>query len=209
MNKKAHVISQHIVDSFLQGDKSAFVTIYERLKGEIYMFTFKIVRSRPDAEDITATVFEKLWMFRPKLESPAHLKNWLFVTARNKCLNTLRDNQLTYELNEETVNSSETVLDVTPLQREQIWASLIERLWETISKLPPVRRKVMQMRFGENRSVDEIATTLGLSPQTVRNHLSRGKNQMQDLFIKRPFNETDLFLLLLTLNSLKLHETFL
>jgi RNA polymerase sigma-70 factor (family 1) len=206
MDKKALVINQLIVDSFLLGDKSAFSIIYEKLKGEIYSFAYKIVRSGPDAEDITATVFEKLWMYRPKLESPTHLKNWLFVTARNKCLNTLRDNQVTYPLTEEMTSSSDPGMDASSLEREQIRASVIETLWQTVCKLPPVRRKVMQLRFHENLTVDEIAVFLGLSPQTVRNHLSRGKSQMQGLLMKVLFSENDLFLLLLILGLLKLHE---
>ncbi len=206
MSKKAFVINQLIVDSFLLGDKSAFSIIYEKLKGEIYSFAYKMVKSRPEAEDITATVFEKLWKFRPKLESPGHLKNWLYVTARNKCLNTLRDNQPTYPITDQMITLSDSGMEASILEREQIWASVVETIWETVRQLPPVRRKVMQLRFHDNKTVEEIAVVLGLSPQTVRNHLSRGKNQMHGLLLKGWFNENDLFLLILILGLIKLHE---
>ena len=193
MNMQAREINQHIIDAFLQGDKAAFSTIYEGLKGEIFLFSYKILRSRVEAEDVSATVFEKLWTFRPNITSPTHLKNWLFITARNRCINTLRDTQATYPITEQMSETSDP--GTAALEREQVWTSVIEKLWETMRKLPPVRRKVMHLRFQENKSVDEIAEMLGLRPQTVRNHIARGKNQVHELLSGGPFKDSDLLII--------------
>lgn len=206
MNKKDPVINQETVDSLIHGDSSAFSIVYEKLKGEVFTYAHKIVRSRTDAEDITVTAFGKLWTHKPKLDSPAHLKNWLFITTRNMCLNTLRDHQYTYELKEQMVGTFDPNIDRPAVEREQIWTSAVERLWEMVRQLPPMRRKVIQLRFGDNKSVEQIAMELGLSAQTVRNHLARGRNQMQEMFSKGPLNENDLFLLILLLGLLKLHQ---
>ncbi|SRR5260221_799292 len=200
MTKKA-LIDQSLFEAYLQGDEMAFARIYHILKGEIYMFTVKITKSKEDAEDITLRVFAKLWEYKERIESPLHLRRWAFFTARNLCINTLRDRQFPYQLTDEIMyDTLDPSSDKNALDHEQIWTSVMEELWKIVSTLPPMRRKVLLMRFRENKSMEEIAGLLGLRIQTVYNHMARAKEQMRKLLYEGPFKENEAFVLLLILS---------
>ena len=200
MTQKAQ-IDQSIFEEYLQGDEMAFARIYHILKGEIYMFSVKITKSKEDAEDITLRVFAKLWEHKERIESPLHLRRWAFFTARNLCINTLRDKQFPYQLTDEIMfDTQDQSTGKDALEHEQIWTAVMEELWKIVSTLPPMRRKVMLMRFRENKSMEEIACLLGLRIQTVYNHMARAKEQMRKRLCKAHFKENEALVLLLILS---------
>jgi len=197
--KQKTPIDQSVYEAFLCGDQAAFTRIYHSLKGEIYMFALKITKSREDAEDITVKVFMKLWEFRDRIDSLVHLRRWVFFTARNLCINVLRERRFpqpfTDELHSETKDTGAPLADVR--EHEMVWASLMEELWNIIEALPVMRRKVMLMRFQENKSMEEIASALDLSVQTVYNHMARAKDQIRKLLNKGHFPGEEALVLLL------------
>jgi len=166
------------------------------------MFALKISKSREDAEDITVKVFMKLWEFRDRIESPVHLRRWVFFTARNLCINVLRERRFpqpfTDELHSETEDLRVAQTDVH--EHEMVWASLIDELWNIVNALPIMRRKVMLMRFQENKSMEEIASSLNLSVQTVYNHMARAKAQIRKLLAKGHYGGEEAFVIILLLS---------
>jgi RNA polymerase sigma-70 factor (ECF subfamily) len=201
--KQKTQIDLSVYEAYVQGDQAAFTRIYHTLKGEIYMFALKISKSREDAEDITVKVFMKLWEFRDHIESPVHLRRWVFFTARNLCINVLRERRFpqpfTDELHSEVEDTS-TAAPMTVREHEMVWASLMEELWTIVNSLPVMRRKVMLMRFQENKSMEEIASSLNLSVQTVYNHMARAKAQIRKLLDKGHFGGEEAFVILLLLS---------
>ncbi|WP_431213587.1 RNA polymerase sigma factor [Puia sp. P3] len=198
--KEKTQIDQSVFESFLRGDQVAFTRIYHSLKGEIYIFAVKITKSREDGEDITVKVFMKLWEYRDRIDSLVHLRRWLFFTARNLCINVLRERRYPQEFTDELHSETEargSHPDRPPRTREMVWASLMEELWNIVNALPIMRRKVMLMRFQENKSMEEIASSLNLSVQTVYNHMARAKAQIRKLLDKGHFEGEEAFVILL------------
>jgi len=206
MNQEA-LIEKTLFDAYTHGDESAFARIYQTLKGDIYMFALKITKSREDAEDIVLQTFTKLWEHKARIESPLHMRRWAFLTSRNLCINILRDKRapraLTDQILSETQDSGSGE-DI--LEQEMVWAAVVERLWEIVHSLPPMRRKVLLMRFRENKSMEEIASLLGLRPQTVYNHMAKAKEQMRKLLYKVNFKETEMVILLFILSLSNYHN---
>ena len=193
MNQAA-VIEKTLFDAYTRGDESAFARIYQTLKGEIYMFALKITKSREDAEDIVLQTFTRLWENKERIESPLHMRRWAFLTSRNLCINVLREKRTPRQLTDEMlfdIPGSE----VDALEQEQVWTAAVEQLWMMVGSLPPMRRKVLLMRFRENKSMEEIASLLGLRPQTVYNHMAKAKEQMRKLMCQASFREAELLIL--------------
>jgi len=197
--KEKTQIDQSVFESFLRGDQAAFTRIYHSLKGEIYMFALKITKSREDGEDITVKVFMKLWEYKDRIDSLVHLRRWVFFTARNLCINVLRERRYPQEFTDELHSETEAkgLIQTDPREHEMVWASLMEELWNIVNALPIMRRKVMLMRFQENKSMEEIASSLNLSVQTVYNHMARAKAQIRKLLNKGHFEGEEAFVILL------------
>jgi RNA polymerase sigma-70 factor (ECF subfamily) len=201
------LVDQSVFEAYVRGDEAAFARIYHLHKGEIYMFAVKILKSKEDAEDTTLKVFAKLWEYRDRIESLLHLRRWAFFTARNLCINTLRDKQkiwhpLTDSILLDTLDPNS---DQEALEKEQVWTAVMEELWTIVRKLPPMRRKVLLMRFQENKSMEEIASILEIRPQTVYNHMARAKDQMRKLLYEGHFREKEALIVLVLLSLSATH----
>lgn len=55
-----------------------------------------------------------------------------------------------------------------------------EALWATVRALPPMQRAVVALHFLEDRSLEEIAEILDVSPSTARVHLHRARQTLRE-----------------------------
>jgi len=62
---------------------------------------------------------------------------------------------------------------VPPLATEQPDSSDREEAWNLLATLPPKQRTVLALRYFDDLSDDDIATTMGISAVTVRTNASR------------------------------------
>jgi RNA polymerase sigma-70 factor (ECF subfamily) len=56
-----------------------------------------------------------------------------------------------------------------------------DRLWRLVSRLPTMQRAVIVLRYYEDRSEQDIAELLAVSPGTVKAHSSRGLARLREL----------------------------
>ena len=76
-----------IIDAFSQGDEKDFKKIFAALAGPLYYYIYKFIENHEDTEEIITDVFLKVIPELGNFENPKHLKDWLFLTAKNTCLN--------------------------------------------------------------------------------------------------------------------------
>jgi len=68
-------------------------------------FIKRFIDEREDVEDITATIFLKLWKLRADFESLHDIRAFLYATARNTCLDLLRSKEIMNERQEELLHT--------------------------------------------------------------------------------------------------------
>jgi len=68
---------------------------------------------------------------------------------------------------------------VSPLDRA-VRREHLEALREAIGELPPKQRLCMEMRVYQDRSMQEIAAVLRISPETVKAHLFQARQRLGD-----------------------------
>lgn len=198
MNYKA-ILSDHVLlAEFKKGDQRAFMQVYQAFKKAVYAFTIGMVGSPEDAEDLTVQAFVKVWERREMIESMAHLKNFLFVTARNSGINLLAAKkrclvELTPDIAKEIDNH-----DNRKYNADQLFADLVGDIIAIIDKMPKLRGRVFRMRYLEERPVNEVAETLGLSVQSVYWHTKEALAQTRAaLLAKSDLSSTTISLLFL------------
>ena len=134
----------------------------------------------PDAaEDVVQEVFISLW----KQDGPIdNAKAWLHTAVRNRCIDQLRRDKTVEPPHPRDLEGQLT--DEEAFDRSAVEA----RLWAAVEALPEMRRRCLIMAKRDGMSYKEIADELGLSENTVRNHISRaletlreGRKQMIDL----------------------------
>jgi RNA polymerase sigma-70 factor, ECF subfamily len=146
-----------------QKDPARFAELYERNFARVYAFVARRVHDRNEAEDVTSEVFHHALAALPRFKwRGAPFAAWLFKIASNAIIDRSKR-----AAKEQQTPIPEPSTDVTP----QEIADEIEqraRLFELVERLPADQRRVVNMRFAEEKSIREIAGVLGRSEGAVK-----------------------------------------
>lgn len=148
----------------------AFTAIYRHYSPRIFNSAMLYLQNQDSVKDIVQLVFLRLWEKRDKLAAVLSFRDYLFIMARNVIFQYLRD-QSRLERNEGKLILLEThVSDDTDYKvREAQYQGLLQK---GIDALPEQQQKVYKLSRQQNKNIDEIASDLGISRNTARNHLS-------------------------------------
>lgn len=125
-----------------------------------------------DAEDVAQDVMIRLWTMREELDLLT-VQHLIVVMARRLSLNLLRHSH-----EHESLDVSEqSEGSLTPLQLMQE-GEMMSWLEKRMQALPRTERLVLHMRQVEQRSLDEMATLLGLRQHTVETLLSNARRKL-------------------------------
>jgi RNA polymerase sigma-70 factor (ECF subfamily) len=163
----------HIIAGFQQGSKEAFAAVYNMHYSRLYGFIKKLTDSREEAQDITAETFVKLWKLHANFNTAENIKAFLYITARNACMDYLRYRQ------RQTTNKQEFgyVLvqqgeALSPFN-DEIKTAVLKQIHNEIENLPTQCRRIFKMAWLEGKKNAAIAEQLALTEQTVRNQKAR------------------------------------
>ena len=157
------------------GFEEAFETLFQRYRERVYAIAFRITGSRSDALDVVqdsfALLFRKLGSFR----SNSLFSTWLFRLVVNSSIDLRRKTRVgrwpTLLSDDEAVVDLE---DETPGPRDHAVTSEVgDQVQAAISQLSPKLRVILALRYLEEMSYEELATTLELSMGTVKSRLAR------------------------------------
>lgn len=143
------------------------------LSERIYPMVARLL-GKSQAEDAIQDIMIKLWKKRFSISNHPNLKGFIFLTARNYCLDNLRKrkNTITYHSNN---------LKVIPFVKEEAtmeWNELNSIIKKILQKLPKQQKEVFEMRALDGFKTQEIADTLQIKKEHVRVLLSRARKQI-------------------------------
>lgn len=142
-----------------QGDPARFVELYDRYVDRVYAFVSSRTHDRAVAEDITADVFHHALAHLREFEwRGVRILAWLFRIAANAIADRWRQSGRDATALPDDVPDRR---DVAELERRVMVFQLVERL-------PDVQRRVIELRFVEEKSLREIAAELGRSEGAVK-----------------------------------------
>jgi len=151
---------ENLVLLFQKGNNEAFETLVLRYKNSLYQYIVSLVRDEATAGDLFQEMFIAFFK-RPQAYQPnGKFKAWLFVSARNRILNFLRDQKqllsLDAENEDENVSLNDTLADDTPLPLEELEKEdTLSRLQAAIKQLPLRQQEIVNLR--QEFSFQEIA----------------------------------------------------
>lgn len=180
-----------LMRSFINGERPAFTAVYNAYYFRVYEFASKYLPTGPDAEDITADTFIKLWQRRDQFSSLDHIRAFLFTTAKNACLNFLQHVKVKDQKHAEILHSL-TALQRDSFYLEEIRSELMQLVYAEVEKLPAKMKQIFLLSYREGLKPAEIAERLSLSVQTVSNQKVNAIN-----LLKSALGNTPLLLALL------------
>jgi len=148
----------------------AFDIIYQKYSRRLYGFVFRYVKQETDTEEIVQEVFIKIWKSRTKIDVFSSFESFLFTIAHNATVNLLKK-RATEQKYLEHVKSLQRIETAYELTDEIDYKELKQKFEGVLNELPPRQKEIFQLSREEGLSNKEIADKLGISIQTVKNHL--------------------------------------
>lgn len=166
-----------LVNELQIGNEKAFRKLFDMYRSDVYRFSYSILKSEHNAEEIVQEVFLKIWMERENIDPNQSVKSLIFLITRNLSFNFLRnavnDNKLRNDIfyqSQKSCNTTEREIEVT----EYTLIGL-----KAVDQLPPKGRQIFKMSRDENKSYQEISNELGISISTVKNHMTKSLSSIR------------------------------
>ena len=182
------------------GDEDAFCELYATYKNRLIYFAMRFLKSRDMAEDVFQDAFTVVWQSRRFINPDASFSSYLYTIMRNRILNQLRNAANEEKLKESILSQA---LDYTEdTKREVMLNDLKSLISHALQQLTPRQREIFEMSREAQLSHKEIADKLGISINTVQEHISTSLKLIRTYLIKYSGSEyVDLLLLLICLNT--------
>ena len=181
LSEKAQVDFK-LVGEAIKGDQKAYAELMSRYKDSIYFMLLKMVNNRDDADDLTIEAFGKAFKNLHQYTPDYAFSTWLFKIATNNCIDFIRrKRKMTFSIDQglEGENGSEMQFEIkspTLDPEERLIKHQKARLMrDVVEKLKPRYRRLVELRYFQERSYEEIATELQLPLGTVKAQLFRAR----------------------------------
>ncbi len=149
-------------------------TIYQKLFHDYYVplcnLAYRYLYSEEESEDIVQEVFANFWQKRKELNVNTSLKNYLYSSVKNKCIEKIRRKKIEERyISEQMMKESDSAEDEDDFEK----LLLINKVNKSIDKLPKKCKQVFTMAKIEGLTYNEISEELGISVKTVEGQMRR------------------------------------
>ena len=189
---------RELVLRLIDGDEDAFCELYAAYKNRLLYFAMKFVKSREFAEDIFQDAFTVVWQSRRFINPDASFSSYLYTIVRNRILNQIRDMANEDKLKENIL--SHAVDSANETNNKILFDDLKDVVSRALEQLTPRQREVFNMSRDLQMSHKEIAEALGVSVNTVQEHISVSLKVIRAYLTKYSGTSADILLILLCLN---------
>lgn len=165
------LVDSSTIQRLIGGDDIAFREVYDLHSGRVYQMAFRFLKDTAWSEEIVQDVFLKLWLNREGLDKDGNIWLYLYVITKRLCLNKLREIRKSTVLFEQLMHHIEIAGNGS---EEQLMADELERqTQDVIARLPKQQQLIFKLSREEGLTHKEIAQRLGISPNTVKNHIAQ------------------------------------
>lgn len=155
--------------------REAFGQMFAEMYPRMVRYATQLMGDREEARDIVSEVMEQAWKHFERLD-PDDRGGWLYTAVRNACLNRLKHLQVEQE-NVKAIYEA-TRADVESNYREH--EALLQKAESIARSLPEPTCTVLRLCYYEHLTYREAAQRLGISPDTVKKHISKALRTLRE-----------------------------
>ena len=163
-----------LVRRLRQGDSEAFDVVYAAFNGRLFGFLARLARSREVAEDLLEETWLRLVEHAERLREDTQFGPWLFTVARNLYVSYCRSRMLEDAHAADMIDLWPSIPPSSPFE-EAATHELERQLEAALATMPMIYREVILLVVVEGLRPSEAAVVCGVTPDALRQRLSRGR----------------------------------
>lgn len=167
-----------LINGILTRNKVVFDFIFDYYYSGLCAYAERITGDEKAAEDIVQDLFVSLWIKHKKIKINTSLKNYLFISVKNRSLDFIKENK-TKEKNISLINQARDISE----NLSNFWfaeSELEAKVQKSLDKLPPRCRNIFKLSRFDGLKNKEIADRLGISKRTVELQISNALRQLKN-----------------------------
>jgi RNA polymerase sigma-70 factor (ECF subfamily) len=174
----SRVSDAELIIRMRNGDVRAFEALYDRHSPYVIAVAVRMLGSRDEAEETAQDVFWRIWTDGFRYEPDrGRFATWLFVIAKNCCLDRLRGRAVRAE--DSHVSLMEPAGGADP-ERETVSAERHARVYRALATLPREQREALEWCFLRGFSHTEAAAKLGTPLGTLKSRVKMAMEKLRD-----------------------------
>ena len=167
-----------LLEGISRGDRTAMHTLYSRHHVRVYRFVLRMLRDTTLAEDLVSQVFLDVWRTAGQFEGRSQVSTWLLSIARFKALTALRQRKHE-DIDQDDVMDIADDADTPETSLDRSRTSAILRA--CVAKLSPAHREIVNLVYYHEKSVEEVASLIGIPASTVKTRMFYARKQLAEL----------------------------
>lgn len=171
------MLDSEIVAAIAAGDPDGLAAAYDRYAAPLYAFCCSLLAESADAADAVLDTFIIAQARLDGLNDPDLLRSWLYAVARNECHRRLRARDATGGPDAAAAAGDDTIdlaIDLDHAARREVVAA-------AIAALGPGQREVIELSLRQDFDSDDLASTLGVSPDRAQAMAARARGKFGKL----------------------------
>src|SRR5262245_15299160 len=165
-----------------RGDSEAFRQLVERHSRSVFRLAFRMTGNEHDAEDVVQESFLRAYKQLARFESRSNFGTWLYRITANCAVDLMRSRQARHDVSRSDsldADVHQPAADAPGPDRMAHSAEIERTVQNALGGLSPLERAAFTLRHYEGRSIDEIATTLGLGTSAAKHSVFRAVKKLR------------------------------
>ena len=193
LTEKAQRDYELVKSALEKGEQNAYAELMRNYRDTLYFMMLKMTNNPQDADDLTIEAFGKAFKNLQHYIPEYAFSTWLFKIATNNCIDFIRKRRMnepiTINLNDLT-DTGDDLADLLPAtsrnpEEDIIRQQKIQSLRDIIERLKPHYKRLIEMRYYDERSYEEISNELNLPIGTVKAQLFRAREFLYHILKNR------------------------
>lgn len=181
----AFINDQYHINQVIKGNTNAFSILVNQYKDLVFTLSYKILKNKEEAEEVSQDTFVKVFNSLPKFKGESKFSTWIYTITYNTCLDRLKkvkkERSVLYieDFSEHQVKAIEKVLStVDENERNQ-------KIQECLLLLPSEEAFLLTLYYFDDQSIEEIAKVIDCNSNNAKVKLFRSRKKLASILRER------------------------
>lgn len=166
-----------------RGDALSFNRLVLKWEKTVYNAALRMLQDREDAAEATQEIFLLAFKSIRRFRCGSRFSTWLYRIAINHCITRVRRRPPGIHLSLGDAGALKPAEQLTvdePQSAELLRSEQQRRVWNALSHLQAEQQAIIELKFFQEMTFDEIAEVLGVPLSTVKSRLYSGLEMLKN-----------------------------